>query len=227
MSETTLRAEPGRTTGSRASRRLRRDGMVPAVLYGKDSEPISVAVEERELRQALSTDAGLNAILNVEVNGAAHTALAREVQRHPVRGDIIHLDFVKILLTDRVEAQVHIEFVGEPVGVREEGGIVETVTNSVLLSAIATAIPDSIELNIDGLGIGDTLKVADLPELEGVDYLDDEDLTLVTVTVPAAVLAEEEVEEGEELEEGEEGVEAEGEEATAEAADEAGSAGDE
>ncbi|MDH3500666.1 MAG: 50S ribosomal protein L25 [Acidimicrobiia bacterium] len=208
MSETTLRAEIGRVTGSRPARRLRREGLVPATLYGKDSSAVNLAVESRELRRALTTDAGFNAILNIDVDGASHTALAREVQRHPVRGEIIHVDFVKILLTDTVEAEVSIEFVGEPIGVREDGGIVETVTTSVTLKAVVTNIPDSIELDISELHIGDSLKLVDLPVIEGVEYVDDDDLTLVNVSVPAAILAEEEeAEEGEEVEEGEEGAE--------------------
>jgi large subunit ribosomal protein L25 len=224
MAEITLRAETGRITGSRPSRRLRSEGLVPATLYGKDSEAVSVAINGRELRNALSTDAGINAILTIDVNGDAHTALARELQRHPVRGDIIHVDFVRISLTDMVDAVVGIEFVGDPVGVRDEGGIVETVTTSVNLRAVVTNIPDSIELNIDDLGIGDSLKVGDLPEMEGVEYTDDEELTLVTVVVPAAVIAEE-AEELEEGEEGEEGVE--GEEGEAAAEDGGEEAGDE
>ncbi len=207
MSETTLRADTGRPLGTRPARRLRQEGKVPAVLYGKDADPIAIAVGARDLRRVLSTEAGINAILNVEVDGKGHTVLARELQRHPVRGDIIHLDFVKISLTDRVEATVHIEFVGEPAGVREDGGIIETVNQTVALSAVVTNIPDSIQLDISDLHIGDGLKVADLPDLAGVEYLDDPELTLVTVSAPAAVLAEEEVVEGEELAEGEEGAE--------------------
>lgn len=210
MSEVTLRADTGRQLGSRSSRRLRRDGMVPATVYGKDSDPLSVSVNARDLRRILGTDAGLNAIISLEVGSDTHTALARELQRHPVRGDIIHLDFVKISLTDRVDAVVFIDFTGDPVGVRDEGGIVETVTTSVNVQAVVTNIPDSIELDISDLNVGDSLKVSDLPDLEGVEYMDDEDLTLATVVLPAAMLADEEedAEEGE-LEEGEEGAEGE------------------
>lgn len=210
MSEVTLRADTGRQLGSRSSRRLRRDGMVPATVYGKDSDPLSVSVNARDLRRILGTDAGLNAIISLEVGSDTHTALARELQRHPVRGDIIHLDFVKISLTDRVDAVVFIDFTGDPVGVRDEGGIVETVTTSVNVQAVVTNIPDSIELDISDLNVGDSLKVSDLPDLEGVEYMDDEDLTLATVVLPAAVLADEEedAEDGE-LEEGEEGAEGE------------------
>lgn len=221
MSDTTLSAETGRVLGTRPSKRLRREGMVPAVVYGKDSEPLSIAVNARDLAKALSTDAGLNAILTVDVDGTSETALARELQRHPTRGDIIHLDFIKISLTDMVDAVVSIDFIGEPAGVRDEGGIVNTVTTSVNVRAVVTNIPDSIELDISELNIGDSVSVADLPELEGVEIIDDLDQTLATVAIPAAIIAEEE-EELLEGEEGEEGEAVEGEEGEAEAGDESG-----
>lgn len=220
MSETTVRAETGRQLGSRASRRLRNEGKVPATLYGQGSDPLALSVDARDLRNALGTDAGLNAVLTIEVGSDTHTSLAREVQRHPTRGDITHLDFVKISLTDRVDAEVAIELMGEPVGVRDEGGIVETVLSGVTVNALVTNIPESIELDISELTIGDSLKVSDLPELEGVEILDDPEQTVVTVSLPAAAFAEEEEElegeEGEELEgeEGEEGEAGDGAEAS-------------
>ncbi len=230
MSETTLRAETGRQLGSRASRRLRNEGMVPATLYGQGSDPVALAVDARDLRNALSTDAGLNAVLTIEVGKDTHTSLAREVQRHPTKGDITHLDFVKISLTDRVDAEVSIELTGEPVGVRDEGGIVETVLSVVTVNALVTNIPESIELDISELSIGDSLKVSDLPALDGVEILDDEEQTVVTVSLPAAAFAEEEEElegeEGEEVE-GEEGEEAGEAGASAESDDDGDAGGDE
>ncbi len=159
MSDTTLRAETGRQLGSRASRRLRRDGKVPATLYGQETDPVALAVEAYDLRRALTTDAGVNAVLTLEIGKDKHTSLAREVQRHPTRGDITHLDFVKISLTDRVDAVIVIELVGDSEGVRDEGGIIETVSNTVTVNALVTTIPESTELDISDLGIGDSLKV--------------------------------------------------------------------
>ena len=205
MSDITLRAETGREQGSRASRRLRRTGRVPATLYGQDSDPLAVAVDAYELRKALSTDAGLNAVITLEVEKASHTSIARELQLHPTKGDITHLDFVKISLTDRVDAAVSIELTGDPIGVKDEGGIVETVSSTVTVNAVVTNIPESISLDISELSVGDSVKMSDLPVIEGVDYLDDPDQTIATVTLPAAAFAEEE----EELEGGLEGVEGE------------------
>ena len=192
MSEVTLRAETGRITGTRPSRRLRRQGKVPATLYGHDTDAVSIAVGARELRTALSTEAGINAVINLAVGEETHTSLARQLQRHPTRGDIIHLDFVKIALTDRVDAVVHVELVGDPIGVTDEGGIIETVSNTVNVHTLVTAIPESIRIDISGLGAGQSVRVADLPVLDGVEYLDDPDQPIATVSLPAAALVDEE-----------------------------------
>ena len=195
MSEVTLQAETGRNTGSRPSRRLRRRGMVPATLYGQGAEAVSVAVNARDLRNALATDAGINVLIGLVVGEETHTSLARQLQRHPTREDILHLDFVKISLTDRVEAAIAVELIGEPAGVREMGGIIETVTNTVSVQTLVTAIPESIQVDISGLEVGDLIRVADLPELEGVEYLDDPDLPIVVIHLPSLVEEEEPVDE--------------------------------
>ncbi len=198
MSNVILRAETGRETGTRTSRRLRRRGMVPATLYGQGSESLSIAVSARDLRSALTTDAGLNAVINLQIGEETHTSLARQLQRHPTRGDIIHLDFLKISLTDEVEAVVAIELVGDPAAIREGGGILETIANTVTVKALVTAIPESIRADISGLGVGDTLRLSDLPTPSGVEYLDDPDQPILVVSLPAIALAEEEAEEDEE-----------------------------
>ena len=219
MSETNLKAEIRTALGSAESRRLRSTGHVPATVYGRDSDAQSVTVNARELYAALHTEAGLNAVISLEVEGTELTTLAREIQRHPLRGDITHVDFLRISLTEKVDAEVGIDFEGVPVGVRDEGGIVETIRASVNLQALPTAIPSGITLDISELTIGDVLRVSDLPAIEGVEYIDDPEASLVTVSVPAAVVAEEE---DEELLEGEEGEE--GEEGAGEAAEGAGEA---
>ncbi len=210
MSQIALKAEKRSAAGSRAAGRLRQGGLVPAVVYGPKLEPIPVAVNGQELWAVLHSEAGLNAIIDLDVDGKSVTTLAREVQRHPVRGDILHLDFIQVSLTETVQAEVVVEFVGEPIGVKEDGSIIETVRNTAILEALPTDIPASIEVDISHLETNDVFRIGDLPAIAGVTYLDDEELTMVTVTVPRAVLAEEEEVEGEELEEGaEEAVEGE------------------
>ncbi|HDH27353.1 MAG TPA: 50S ribosomal protein L25 [Actinobacteria bacterium] len=206
--QVTLRAETGRERGSRSSRRLRRQGMVPAVVYGRNLQPVAIAVNARELHTVLHSDAGINALINLEIDeGASRLTMARELQRHPVRGEITHLDFVTISLTEKTRVEVAIELTGESEGVLE-GGIVETIRSSVEVEALPTEIPQSIVVDITAMAVGDTLRISDLPVIEGAEYLDDPDDPVVTIVVPAAIVAEE-AEEGEELEEGEEGEEGE------------------
>ena len=214
MDQVTLRAEPRTESGTRPARRLRRAGRIPAVVYGRDVATLPVTVAARDLFAVLHTEAGLNALINVEVEGGDPVlTVAREIQRHPVRGDITHLDFIKVALDEAIEADVGIEYTGTPLGVREEGGFVEMIANSVAISALPTEIPSVIHIDIEDLDIGDTLKVSDLPVIEGVEYLDEPDRPLVTVLLPR--LEEEEPEE-----EDIEGELAEGEEADAEGVDE-------
>ncbi|HEY5578989.1 MAG TPA: 50S ribosomal protein L25 [Acidimicrobiia bacterium] len=191
--EVTLRAETGRQPGSRASRRIRRAGKVPAVVYGKGGDPITVAVDAQDLYRALHTEAGANAIINLAVEGGGtYTTLAREIKRHPWRGSIDHVDFIRVSLTETVVADVMISFEGTPIGVSTDHGIVETIKNSVQVEALPTDIPPAIPIDISGLGIGEVVRVGDLPEMAGVAYLDDPDTMLATVTLPAAEVALEE-----------------------------------
>ena len=234
MEQETLRAQKRSETGSRPARRMRREGRIPAVVYGADLATQSISVDQRDLSTTLRTEAGLNAIINVVVEDADGVlTVAREIQRDPVRGNITHLDLIEVSLDIEIEAEVHIEYVGTPRGVREEAGFVEAIETLVSILALPTAIPSSIEVDINDLEIFDTLKVSDLPVIEGVTYTTDVDRPLVSVLPPAV---EEEPEpvllEGEEIEldedgepivrdaaEGEEGGEAEAGEGAEEAPD--------
>lgn len=225
MSEVKLGAHLGRSTGSRASRRIRRDGAVPAIVYGHGRDPIAITVDAIELGRALHTEAGSNAIISLELDNETVTTMAREVDRHPFRNEYRHVDFVEVALTDTIEVEVHLEFTGEPAGV-VEGGVFSPSRSTVLISALATSIPNSIDVDVSALEIGDALRIESMPKVEGVTYLDDPDVVVCAVTVP---ISEEELEAaveavaGEEEEpelvgEEEEGVEeeAEGEEEPAE-----------
>ena len=222
MDQVTLRADVRTEKGSRPAKRLRREGLVPAVVYGRGTDTISVIVSRRDLYGALHTEAGANALINLEVEGGDSVlTVAREIQRHPVRGEIAHLDFIKVSLDEAIQAEVGIEFVGEPVGVREDGAVVESIEVSVVIEALPTEIPSSIQLDISEMNVGDTLTIGDLPALEGVLYVDDEERPLVSVLVPRIVEEEPEVIEGLEEFEGElpEGAEADGEDAADESAE--------
>ncbi len=213
MDQVSLRATPRIDIGSRPARRFRRDGLIPAVLYGRDVATVPITVAARDLFSVLHTEAGFNALINVEVEGGETVlTVAREIQRHPARGHVTHLDFITVTLDQVIQAEVGVEYLGIPLGVREEEGFVETIAGSVLVEALPAEIPTGIEMDIAELGIGDTLKVSDLPDIEGVVYLDDPDRPLVTVLLPR-VIEEEEEEELEELDEEGEALEEEGAEA--------------
>lgn len=186
MDQVTLRAEPRTELGSRVGRRLRRSGSVPAVLYGRGIEPLPVAVDRRALYAVLHTEAGANAIINLEVTGTKkpYLTVAREVQRHPVRGEIAHLDFIGISLDEEIHAEVALEFVGLPVGVKRDAGIVETIRTTTEVAALPLDVPGHITVDISEMQVGDTLRVADLPAIKGVRYVDDPDTDLVSVIIP-------------------------------------------
>lgn len=216
MQQETLSATKRTTQGTRASKRLRRGGRIPGIVYGTDiADAHAIHVAQRDLAAVLRTEAGLNAIIEVDVEGEQILTVAREIQRDPIRGEITHLDFIQVSLDTEIEADVHVEYTGTPHGVLEEEGIAETLSASVTISALPNAIPTSIEVDIAHLGLHDTLTVADLPTIDGVTYLADEDYPLLTVVTPAAEIVEEVVvEEGEELEEGEEAAEVSSDEAS-------------
>jgi large subunit ribosomal protein L25 len=213
MSEVSLRAETGRETGSRESRRLRRTGQVPAIVYGKGIDPLNVAVNGHDLHMALHTEAGANALINLEIEGKDQIlTMARVIEKHPFRNEYRHIDFVTVSLDETVHAEVVIHFEGTPVGTRE-GGVFSPSKTHVIVETLATSIPSGIVLDVSEVDMGGALRIADLPQIEGVTYTEDPETVLMSVTAPAAEIEEEPVEV-----EGEEGaVVAEGEEPDAEA----------
>ena len=168
---------------------------------------------------ALKTDAGSNVIFNLEVGKDNYTALAREIQKHVYRNEFLHVDFIQIDLTKTVDADVQVNFIGTPMGVKEEGGVVQTINSSITITALPTNIPTSLDLDISELNVGDNLAAGDVSLPEGVELADlEDDSILITITVPRAIIEEEEdIEglEGEEVE-GEEGDESESSEETVE-----------
>ncbi len=171
-----------------------------------------MSVDKLDLYSALRSESGFNTLFNLDVGGDTVLVVAREVQRHPVRNEITHLDFIKVSLDIEIEAEVNLEFVGLPLAVSQDGAVLDTIETSVQLMALPTAIPTSIQLDVSELELGQTLHVSDLPVIEGVTYVADPDHTLVTVLAPRV----EEPEAPVEGEEGEEGEAPEGAEAAAE-----------
>jgi large subunit ribosomal protein L25 len=213
MPEVSLRAQTGRSTGSRDSRRVRKTGSVPAIVYGKGTEPVSIAVDAHDLHVVLHTEAGANALINLEIEGGATLlTMARVIERHPFRNEYRHIDFVTVSLDEIVTAEVAIHFDGTPIGVIN-GGVFSPQRTHVVIEALPTAIPSAIVLDVSEVEIGDSLRIADLPVIEGVTYAEDPEAVVMSVTTLAAEIVEEPEEElegeGEELAEGEEPAEGE------------------
>ena len=212
----TLEAQPGRTTGSAASRRLRANGKVPAVLYGRGAAPSSLTVDWRDLRAALTTDKGLNALITLKVGSKKTKALVKDMQRHPVRRDVLHIDFLAVDVDVVISTDVPIVLEGEPILVIREQGVVDQVLNALVIQAKPDDIPGQISVDVSELEIGHTITVADLDLPAGVATEVDPEETVVTAQVTSLALAEAGEGEGE----GEEGED--GESAEAEGGDEPG-----
>jgi large subunit ribosomal protein L25 len=203
--------------GSRRVRRLRKEGLVPGVLYGK-GHARAIVVGERELRSALTGPSGLHAILDVVIEGQTtpHHAVLKDFQRHPIRGTLTHVDFHEVRLDRPIQATVSVQLVGESPG-SKQGGTVQQVTREIQVEALPSAIPEHIEADISSLEVGGTVRVEDLIAIEGITFLDDPQVVLATCSIPRGIteLEEEEAEAAE----GEEGAEAAEGEAAAEASD--------
>ena len=200
--------------GSSESRRLRRQGLVPGVLYGR-AEPVAICIGERDLRTALTTAGGSHAVLDVAIDGGSeHSAILKEYQRDKVRGTITHVDLQEIRLDQVIHSAVAVTLVGEPVGVKE-GGVLTQVVNEVHVEGLPLEIPQHLDVDVSGMHIGDSFRLAELQVPDTITLLDDLETTvLATVTMPTRV-EEPEVE----AVEGEEGVEGEAAEAAAEGAE--------
>lgn len=168
MAEITLKAETGRESGTSASKRLRREGKIPGVVYGHGIDPVPVAVDGRELRHALTGEAGTNALLNLQIDTGNQLAMAKVLQRDPVRGVVTHIDFVVVRRDEVVHADVPINLVGEAKAVLSEGGLVENPLTQLTVVATPTTIPNGIEVDISELAIGDAIRVGDLKLPNGV-----------------------------------------------------------
>ncbi len=215
--------------GSAAVRRLRKQGFIPGVIYGGGNDPFAFSVQERELRRALTTDHGLNAILDVTVDGDARPAIVKEYQRDPISGRVTHVDLVQVRLDRVIQTTVGIELIGDSPGVRE-GGVLQQVAREITVEALPLEVPERIEVDVSGLAVGDSIRLEEVTVPDGVRFVDDpHETVVVTVTVPTRVEEpEEELEEGEEgaeVAEGEEGAPEAGAEAEAEAAGEPGEEG--
>ncbi len=181
--------------GSRAARRLRRQGLIPGVLYGHGNDATVIAIDPHALRVALSTSAGMHAVLDVTFEGQKrpHKAIVKELELDHVKSIVTHVDLQEIRLDETIESTVTVHFEGEAKGVKN-GGVLEESTREVTVRGLVTAIPEHLVLDISGLDVNDTGKVADIRVPEGIEILDDPEQVICSVLPPRKAEAEEGVE---------------------------------
>lgn len=213
---TTLTVTPRTPEGSRSTRRLRRQGQVPGVLYGGGGEPLAFSVDARELRHALH---GAGAVLDVKIDGSSTPAVLKDAQRHPLRGETTHVDLLRVDLSKPIQSMVTLELIGaEDAPGITEGGILDQPTREINVEALPTDIPESIQIDVSGLSIGDSVTLAAASVPSGVTLLDETDTTVASMLAPRL---QSEVDELDAIEE-ETGVVGEGEGDAAGAGDDAG-----
>ena len=189
--------------GKGVSRRFRREGAVPAVVYGSEIDSVKFSVDQREFRTLIS-NFGRNAIVSLKVEGSDYSTIVKEIQNHPVSGEILHIDFHRISMTQRIVVEVAVHSEGTPVGVRNDGGILEHMLHEIELDCLPTNIPDELTYDVSEMVIGDTIHVADLVAPEGTVFVTESDRSVFAVAPPTVRQEDEQEEEGE-LEDVEEG----------------------
>ena len=183
----TMKVEGRTDFGSRSSRRLRRSGFVPGIVYGGGKDARHFQVAERDIRNVLARG---GALIDVELDGSSTPVVVKEQQRHPVKGSLVHLDLLEVRLDEAIESEVPIELLGaeDAPGVKE-GGVLEHVTHQITVSALPTEIPESIPADVSGMEIGDTLQLAMVPAPQGAEFalgegVDPEEVTVATLSPP-------------------------------------------
>jgi large subunit ribosomal protein L25 len=195
MPTVSLSASPRSTKGKGFARKLRQTGEVPAVIYGHSREPQSLSLNTRDVEKLLS-QIGSSTVVELSIDGAAVRTLIREIQRHPFKRQVMHLDFQELVAGEKVQLAVPIRFHGIATGVREGGGILEEVLHEVNLFADPATIPDHIDVDVSGLTIGHSIHIRELNLPAGAEVMDDVDATVCIVSAPRAVVEEEKPAEG-------------------------------
>jgi len=181
MANTTLTAETGRIKGSAASRRLRTEEIIPGVLYGHGMSPISLAVARRDLRLALSGLAGVNTILDLSVDGKSYPVIVKELQRHPVRRTVSHIDFQQISMSEEITVHVPIRLDGIAKAVAAEGALVDPAVDSIEVRTTPSAMPNEIVIDITNMTIHDVIRLDQVVLPKGVVAVGDPKMPVVTV----------------------------------------------
>lgn len=190
MERVSLEARRREDVGTNRVRKLRQQGLVPAVVYGRGRDPMPVIVEGKALRASLHTHAGLNVLIDLSITDGSRsgeTVMVREVQRGMFKRDIIHVDFHTIDLTEKLEAHVPLTLTGQPRGVLDEGGVLEFHLREVVVECLPTQIPESIEIDVSDLGIGDSVHARDIKLPAEVTMITSAEEAIATVVVPKEI----------------------------------------
>ncbi|MEX2467673.1 MAG: 50S ribosomal protein L25 [Gemmatimonadota bacterium] len=222
MRNVTLGAERREGTGKGVARKLRQAGKIPAVLYGREMDAIHLAIDAHQAELLFRSIPVDNTVIQLDVEGdkEPHQTLVREIQSHPYRGHLVHVDFLRIQAGVKVDMNVPLHLIGDPVGVRENGGVLEQTIHDIPITCVPSAIPEAIEVDVSALDLHDTLHISDIVVSEGVEIQLPAERTICSIAIPRAIIEEtDEDEDEDELElEGEEAAE-EGEEAEGEDSD--------
>ncbi len=219
MADLVLNTEEKTTIGSRSSRRLRRDGKVPGVLYGLGQDPEIFSVDYGDLRGALTTDAGLNALIQLSVNGTNQLSILKTLQRHPVKDEVIHVDFVRVDPNQELAVEVPIVLEGVAKKVTDQNGMVDQTMFSLSVLSLPDSIPNELTANVSELEINDAIRVSDVVLPEGVRTEVDPEEAIAVGTVTRSTMESMAAEEAAEIE-GDEEMEGETSEETDEASTE-------
>ena len=185
MPTTVIEAQKRVPGGKNVNRRLRGSGVIPAVVYGPGIEPIPISVDPHFVQAILHSEAGRNSIFNINVDGSRQdNAMVKDYQLDPVVGNLIHVDFVKIAMDQKLTLTVNIEIKGEAAGVKLGGGIMDFVTRSVEVECLPKDIPDSIDVDVTKLQINDYIRVGNLEVNPNVKLLTEPDVVVVTIIPP-------------------------------------------
>jgi len=201
MASTALLANTGRPTGSAAARRLRRAEIIPGVLYGHGMTPLVVAVGRRDLRVALSGPAGVNTVLDLTVDGTVYPAIVKDLQRHPVRRTVSHVDFLQVNLDEEITVSVPLRLEGEATAVIQGGGLVDPAVDSIEVVTTPRTIPAEFVVDISDMEMDSVIRLEDLPMPAGVRATGEPESPIVTVLTMRAEIAEIEAADAEAAEE--------------------------
>lgn len=188
MATASLTATRRADTGKGVARSLRRAGQIPGVIYGHKRDPQPLAVSGRDLERLLERISADNTVIELAMDGTSSRALIREVQRHPFKHEILHIDFQEIVAGEKVTVRVPILLVGSPVGVRLHGGIVDHAIRELSISVDPSNIPNHIDVDVSELDLGDSLHVGELAVPEGVTVLDEPGAAVVVIATPRAAI---------------------------------------